>query len=76
MIGIIVLFIILGLPWSRILDLTRNYLWGYLEKSGGPLDIVENVVEGYFKRKVILQKFRNSWYSIKVLKPMVFYGGS
>ena len=37
--------------------------------------MVGNRVEGYFKRQVILRKFWNSWYFMKVPKLMVFYIG-
>jgi len=46
--------------------------------------MVENGVEGYFKRQVILGNFEsrgillrflNPWYFTEVVKPMVFYGG-
>ena len=60
-------------------------VYGGREKSGESLEMVENGVEGYFKRKSfykifetygIFTEFLNSWYFTEVLKPMVFYRGS
>ena len=48
------------------------YVYGGREKSEGSLEMVENGVEGYFKRQVILWKFWNSWYFTEIFKSIAY----
>jgi len=75
---------LLGLLLAVIEPMSESIVSTVEERTRGSLEMVENGVEGYFKRQVILRKilklrillrFLNPWYFMEVFKPMVFNKG-